>query len=71
MAYRVATKAGRERYKLRQQTVEPIFGIIKEAMGFRRFSLRGEGKASLEWTLVTLAYNVKRLFHLRAELRAA
>lgn len=71
MTHRVATKAGRERYKLRQQTVEPIFGIIKEAMGFRRFSLRGEAKASLEWTLVTLAYNVKRLFHLGAQLRPA
>ena len=46
----------RARYKLRQQTVEPVFGIIKEARGFRRFSLRGQAKASLEWTLVSLAY---------------
>lgn len=64
MAHRVATRAGRARHKLRQQTVEPVFGIIKEALGFRRFSLRGLEKASLEWTLVTLAYNCKRLFHL-------
>jgi len=62
MAHRVATKAGRGRYKLRQQTVEPVFGIIKEAMGFRRFSLRGEAKVALEWTLVCLAYNVRRLY---------
>ena len=62
MEHRVSTKKGRELYKLRQQTVEPIFGIIKEAMGFRRFSLRGSSKTSLEWTLVCLAYNVKRLF---------
>jgi len=61
MAHRVSTKAGRERYKLRQQTVEPVFGIIKEAMGFRRFSLRGKAKVGLEWTLVCLAYNVRRL----------
>ncbi len=66
MAHRVATKEGRLLYKQRQQTVEPVFGIIKEAMGFRRFSLRGLPKVSLEWTLVTLAYNVKRLFHLKA-----
>lgn len=62
MAHRVATKAGRARYKLRQQTVEPVFGIIKEAMGFRRFSLRGQAKTAVEWTLVCLAYNVRRLY---------
>jgi transposase len=67
MAHRVATKAGRHRYKQRQQTVEPVFGIIKEAMGFRRFSLRGLTKVRLEWTLVTLAYNLKRLFHLKVQ----
>ncbi len=61
MAHRVATKAGRARYKLRQQTVEPVFGIIKEAMGFRRFSLRGLFKVALEWTLVSLSYNLRRL----------
>jgi hypothetical protein len=67
----VATKAGRARYKLRQQTVEPIFGIIKEAMGFRRFSMRGLSKVALEWTLVALAYNLKRLFGIGAQLAAA
>jgi transposase len=61
MAHRVATKAGRARYKLRQQTVEPVFGIIKEAMGFRRFSLRTQEKVAVEWTLVCLAYNIRRL----------
>jgi transposase len=70
LAHRVATKAGRQRYKQRQQTVEPVFGIIKQAMGFRRFSLRGLVKVRLEWTLVTLAYNLKRLFHLRAQFSA-
>jgi len=67
MAHRVATKAGRLRYRQRQQTVEPVFGIIKEALGFRRFSLRGLRKVRLEWTLVTLAYNLKRLFKLKAQ----
>ena len=42
-------------------TVEPVFGIIKAAMGFRGFSLRGKEKVSGEWTLVCLAYNLKRL----------
>jgi hypothetical protein len=71
IAHRVATKAGRALYKLRQQTIEPVFGIIKETMGFRRFSLRGLQKVSLEWSLVTLAYNFKRLFIMKAQLHAA
>jgi transposase len=71
LAHRVATKAGRLRYKQRQQTVEPVFGIIKEALGFRRFSLRGLTKVRLEWTLVTMAYNLKRLYHLGVRLSPA
>ncbi|MEO5961424.1 MAG: transposase [Opitutaceae bacterium] len=71
LAHRTATRAGRERYKLRQQTIEPAFGIIKAALGFRRFSLRGLANVSLEWTLVTLAYNLKRLHTLRAPLQPA
>lgn len=65
MAHRLKTKVGRALYKLRKQTVEPVFGIIKEAMGFRRFHLRGREKASLEWKLVCLSYNFKRLFVLK------
>lgn len=60
MAHRVGTRAGRARHKLRQQTVEPTFGTIKEAMGFRRFSLRGRKQLSTEWTLVCPAYNFHR-----------
>lgn len=71
MRHRTATAAGRALYKLRQQTVEPVFGIIKEALGFRRFSLRGLAKVTLEWDLVTLAYNLKRLHRLGATLGAA
>lgn len=62
MRYRTRTKDGREKYKLRKQTVEPVFGIIKEAIGFRQFHLRGLEKVNIEWTLVTLSYNFKRLF---------
>ncbi|KPH86601.1 transposase [Komagataeibacter intermedius AF2] len=59
------TKAGNI-YRLRKQTVEPVFGIIKSIMGFRRFSLRGLAKVTTEWTLVALAYNCKRMARLQA-----
>ena len=62
MAHRLKTKEGKEKYKLRKQTVEPVFGIIKEILGFKHFHLRGLQKVRLEWDLVTTAYNVKRLF---------
>jgi len=68
MRHRTATAAGRALYKLRQQTVEPVFGIIKAAMGFRRFSLRGLEKVNLEWDLVCLAYNVRRLHTLKIKI---
>ena len=65
MAHRLKTKTGQALYKLRQQTVEPVFGIIKEVMGFRRFRLRGRAKVALEWTLGCVSYNLKRLFALK------
>ena len=65
MAHRLKSSAGKALYKLRKQTVEPVFGIIKEVMGFRRFSLRGHTKVTLEWTLVCVSYNLKRLFTLK------
>jgi len=68
MAHRLRTREGRERYKLRKQTVEPVFGIIKQAMGFRQVSMRGRKKAETEWTLVCLSYNMKRLFNLKRSL---
>ena len=71
MAHRLKGKVGKELYKLRKQTVEPVFGIIKEVMGFRRFSLRGLAKVSLEWLLVCVSYNFKRLFVLKNQAAAA
>jgi transposase len=71
LAHRTATAAGRTRYKLRQQTVEPVFGVIKACLGFRRFLLRGLAKTSLEWSLVCSAYNLKRLHILKTVLRPA
>ena len=64
MNQRLASERGRARYRLRQQTVEPVFGVIKAVMGFRQFLLRGIDKLSGEWTLVCLAYNCKRLHRL-------
>lgn len=61
MRQRMKTESGKALYKLRQQTVEPVFGIIKSVLGFRQFLLRGVNKASLEWELVCLAYNFRRL----------
>jgi IS5 family transposase len=71
MRHRLKTTAGKALYKLRQQTVEPVFGIIKSVLGFRQFRLRGLEKVSLEWTLVCLAYNLKRLHRLGADLKLA
>ena len=64
MMNRLKTSKGRDLYKLRKQTVEPVFGIIKEAMGFRTFLTRGLDSVSTEWNLVTLSYNFKRLFNM-------
>jgi len=61
MEHRLRSKEGKALYGLGKETVEPIFGIIKETRGFRRFSMRGQAKAALEWTLVTLSYNRRRL----------
>jgi transposase len=66
MAHRLGTKRGRALYGLRKQTVEPVFGIIKRVMGWRQMSMRGLDKARGEWSLVTMAWNIKRLHVLRA-----
>ena len=60
----------RKKYKLRKQTVEPVFGTIKKWMGFTQFLLRGHDKVSGEWKLVTLAYNMKRLFNMQCAQKA-
>ena len=64
MCHRLATPEGRALYALRKQTPEPVFGIIKSVMGFRQFSLRGLDQVKREWNLVTLAWNIKRMFTL-------
>jgi transposase len=64
MAYRLKTPQGRNLYALRKQTPEPVFGIIKSVLGFRQFSLRGLENVRGEWSLVTMAWNIKRMFAL-------
>ncbi|MEY2633182.1 MAG: Orf3 like transposase, partial [Pseudomonadota bacterium] len=67
MKHMLKTKAGRAAYALRKQTVEPVFGIIKSVMGFRQFLLRGLENVRNEWTLVCLAWNLKRMAVLRPQ----
>jgi len=62
MAYRLKTPDGRKLYALRKQVPEPVFGIIKSVLGFRQFLLRGLDRVQGEWSLVTMAWNIKRLF---------
>ncbi len=71
MAHRLKTPAGRALYALRKQTPEPVFGIIKSALGFRQFSLRGLENVRGEWSLVTMAWNLKRMFTLAPAYRTA
>mgnify|MGYP003296220754 CR=1 FL=1 len=67
MKHALKTKDGRAAYALRKQTVEPVFGIIKSVMGFRQFLLRGLENVQNEWTLVCLAWNLKRMAVLRPQ----
>jgi transposase len=64
MAARLSSEHGRARYRRRKAIVEPVLGWIKEALGFRRFSVRSEVKVRGEWNLVCLAVNLKRLHRL-------
>lgn len=68
ISHRMLTKAGKAFYALRKTTIEPTFGIIKEVMGFRRFSLRGLDLVKGEWTLVSIAYNLKKLCALNLKI---
>jgi transposase len=62
MARKLRTKSGRDHYRRRKFIVEPVFGQIKEASGFRRFSLRGKDKVTAEWHLVCAIHNLGKLF---------
>ena len=58
----MSTSAAREAYKLRKQLVEPVFGIIKEQQGARRFLLRGLVNVAAEWTMLATAFNLRPLW---------
>jgi transposase len=62
MGRKLRTKAGRAHYARRKAIVEPVFGQIKEARGFRRFSLRGLEQVRAEWLLVAAVHNLGKLF---------
>jgi transposase len=66
MAARLASATGRARYRRRKAIVEPVLGWIKEAVGFRRFMMRGLAKARGEWNVICLAVNLKRFHRLQA-----
>jgi transposase len=64
MRHKLKTVEGRKVYAQRKSTIEPVFGIIKHVLGFRQFFLRGLEAVSGEWTLVSIAWNIKRMFAL-------
>ena len=66
MREKVTSEAGRRIYAKRASSVEPVFGTIKATLGLRQFLLRGLEKVRIEWDLAALAYNMKRLWSLKA-----
>jgi transposase len=61
MTTRLRRAGHRSRYRLRKQVVEPVFGQIKQARGFRQFLLRGIEKVKAEWTMICTAHNLRKL----------
>jgi Transposase DDE domain len=64
VAHRLKSPDGRALYALCKQTPGPVFGIFKSVLGFRQFPMRGLAKVGGEWRLVTMAWNIKRMFAL-------
>jgi hypothetical protein len=58
----LAARDGKKLYARRKHTPQPVFGIIKSVLGFRQFLLRGLDKVRGDWSLVTMAWNMKRIF---------
>jgi hypothetical protein len=69
MAAKVRSPAGQALYSRRKVIVEPVFGQIKEARGFRRFLLRGLDKVRGEWRLVCVGHNLLKLWRYGSALR--
>ena len=68
MRHKLRTPEGRAVYKLRKAVVEPVFGQIKEARGFRRFLLRGLAKVQAQWQMICATHNLLKLFRLASSL---
>ena len=68
MRRKLQTKRGRQRYALRMQTVEPVFGQIKQGRGCRQFLLRGLEKVNGEWSLICTGHNLLKLFRFGVNL---
>ncbi len=66
MRRKLQTKRGRQRYALRMETVEPVFGQIKQGRGFRQLLLRGLAKVNREWLLICAGHNLLKLFRFGA-----
>jgi len=62
MIRKLRTKRGKERYKLRKEVAEPVFGQVKEVRGFRAFLLRGQRNVRCEWRLICATHNLLKLF---------
>jgi transposase len=70
MKRKLRTRRGKERYKLRQQSIEPVFGQIKEARGLRQFLHRGLEKTRSMWLFDCAAHNILKLFRAQTKLMA-
>ena len=62
MRRKLHTKAGAEIYAARKAIVEPVFGQIKQARGFRQFLLRGLEKVRAEWAMVCMTHNILKMY---------
>ena len=62
MKRKLQTKVGKAVYAARKCVVEPVFGQIKQARGFRQFLLRGKKKVEGEWALLCMTHNILRLY---------
>ena len=68
MAHKLRTPAGRQCYAKRKQIVEPVFGQLKQARGFRQFLLRGLKKVAAEWKLLCLTHNLLKIWRYKYAL---
>ena len=71
MARKLRTKKGREMYAKRKGMIEPIFGQLKQVLGFRQFSMRGLASMRGEWRLMATVHNLLKLWRNGQELAMA